>query len=344
MKKLIVWLLWIMVTILLGVFAYQKYTWKELTSGVVLSSYQSFRNYFKTIVCGTISKIQQKSCPQTKTTDLDSNIKIHISKDDPNRNLLTDQIRSDLDRNHQFSNNLMQIDHSPNMMIGKDGMIAIFENTQNHVSDKIIVINNSGDRASYPARYNFDNIYAYKTSNTNTIYHTNGLSFLDKNMVYYQATNAMWDTKIYFLNIHNGVTQVIDDAIPFLFFKGQYIFTTQPGNLYQDLYIYKDNRISKFGDQIISEINVDKDLISVYDPDDREIIFYSILDMKPMYIIKIDKKSISYDSFLEQWDTIWIRYKDNLTNKTIYERHDKFTIAIDDHHTDNILVSDISMD
>ena len=48
--------------------------------------------------------------------------------------------------------------------------------------------------------------------------------------------------------------------VPFLFFKWQYIFTTKPWDLYHDLYVYKSGKISKFADQIVSEINIDKDL------------------------------------------------------------------------------------
>lgn len=344
MRRLITFLLRLVVLVLLGVYAYQKFTWKELTSWVVISSYTSFKDKFKTTTCWVIAKVQNKLCGFMISKDTDPNQKIYINKDDTKRSLLTDKVMEDLDRNEEFSNNLVQINQTPNIVVGKDWVLASLQNTSNHVSDNIN-ITKDGIVYQYPARYNFDNIYAYKTSNPEMIYTTQGLNFLDKDMIYYQAENELWDRKTYFLNTINGITQTINDAIPLMFFKNQYIFTTKPWDLYQDLYVYNNGKISKFADQIVSEINIDKDLISVYDPDDREIVFYDVITLLPKYKIDINRTSIEYLSFLEDGEFIWIRYKDNLTNKVIHERYTKSnTIITGETDIYGIKITDVKID
>lgn len=344
MRKLITILLWLVVFVLLGVYAYQKFAWKELTSWVVISSYTSFKNNFKTSTCVVISKIQNKLCgfmtqPQTWRDN-----KSYITSQDPRWSLLSAKVMENLDRNQQFSDNLIQINQTPSQIVWKDGVLATLQTSSNHISDSI-QISKDGIIYSYPARYNFDNIYAYKTSNPEMIYTTDGLNFLDKEMLYYEVKNILGNQKIYFLNTSDGITQSLDHAVPFLFFKWQYIFTTKPWDLYHDLYVYKSGKISKFADQIVSEINIDKDLISIYDPDDREIVFYNVVTLLPQYKIDIDRMSIEYLSFLEDGEWIWIRYKDNLTDKIIHERHHKSTIIIDDNETSiyGIKITDVEI-
>ncbi len=344
MRKVITFLLRLIVVILLCVFAYQKITWKELTSWVIVSSYQSIRYKFKTTTCSVISKIQNKLCWAISSNQTWWDRKIYIDPKDPRRSLLSKKVMDDLDRNQEFSDNLLQINQTPYATVGKDWVVVSLQTTSNHINDRIIIIRD-GTQYQYPARYNFDNIYAYKISNPKMVYTTQGLNFLDKNMVYYQVKNEVWDKKTYFLNTQNGITQDINDAIPLLFFKDQYIFTTKPWDIYQDLYVYQKNKMVKFSDQMVSEINIDKNLISIYDPDDRKIVFYDVITLLPKFIIKTDRMSIRYLSFLEDGNYIWLRYEDNLTSKIVHERRYKSDMKVNNETTDiyGIKITDIKI-
>lgn len=316
MKRFITLTLRIIIFLLLSFLVYQKYTGKAIDIWQIGNS------------LGTVGDIiKQKFMPNTTQW---SGSKSDISQDTQQWLLLhtTTEFsgaKADLQRNQDFSNNLITNTFILQQQVGKWGLFAARSGSEDHTNDQII-ITFSGTTIVYPAFYNTSNAFALQQSGANTgeIYQATGIIILsgDKDYyLYYPASNGNGKLIGVILSLWSGIISASESTIPFLFYKNSYLFVKkESNNTNSALYAFQNGMLTTLATGEIGGISVEKDVATLHNRTTNEIIFLSLLDYSTRKILKPQRSDINYQSFLLTGDHIWVKYQDNLTGSTIYEK------------------------
>lgn len=336
MKRIIVLLIRIIIFYLLGIFIYQKTTWKtangiiaretiDRIASVVQDKVRSFGSSFQAPRSSTWVHNQSGETSPVIEDDQSGSLQ-NWSNIDETRSTQESaklaRVKTGLQRNQDFASNLLNNSFDPQKSIGKGDMYVIRSGSQDHTQDQII-ITLWWETISYPAKYNIDNALALPQWWSNDpVYRANGVIALDADTyyVYYWARNSQWNLKGYIMNANNGNTIVKDNLLPLLFYKNQYYFSIR-SNGYKWLYKIQNGTLTSLTDNAINGISIENDFIAIHDIDQNVIQLFSITDTIPSAILPLHRPSIEFQAFLMQTGSTWIKYKDNLKQATVYENY-----------------------
>lgn len=318
MKRFITFVLWIIIFLLLSFLVYQKYTGEVVDISYIANPVGEAGSFIKQKIT-ILKNIAQWSSDWSE-----------LSKTKPQWPLLhTTQefsgAKVDLQRNQDFSNNLIKNTFVLKPQVGKWDLFAARSGSADHTNDQIAITLN-GQTVAYPAFYNANNALVIQqgSGSTGETYQATGIIILDgdKDYYFYYPVSSSNGKLIGIISsLWSGVISASESVVPFLFYRDSYLFTKRgENNINTTLYVFKNGMFTALATGEIAGVTIERDAAALHNKTTNEIVVLSLLDYSVQKTLKPQKIDINYQSFMLTGGHVWVKYRDNLSGSTVYEK------------------------